>query len=97
MYQPRIEISQVTFKPGSKEAAASGLLGWVCFTVSGVLRLDGVALRRTLDERLALSFPARRACAGRQHKLVCPLNDGSRREIERQVFEALGFEESQPW
>ena len=53
------------------------------------LKLDGVAVRRTLSGRLALSFPERRDGNGRSHALVRPFDDATRRAIEVQVFSAL--------
>jgi hypothetical protein len=89
-----IRISGVRFAAAAGKERQIGLLGWVTCLVNGRLRLDGIAVRRTLEGRLALSFPARRDGEGRQHPLVRPLDDRTRREIERQVFAALGLEEA---
>ena len=70
-----------------------GLVGFVSIVVNDSLKLDAIALRRTLDGRPVLAFPARRDARGRQHSLFRPINDEARREIERQVFAALGIEE----
>ena len=89
-------ISDVRFITASSGERSGGLIGWVSFKLNDHIRLDGVAVRRTADGRLALSFPARRDGAGRQHFYVRPLDDQARRDIERQVFAALGFEEGSP-
>lgn len=89
----KIKISSVQFTAAGEGDVARGLLGWVSCTLNNTLHLDGVAVRRTADGRHALSFPARRDAQGRQHFLVRPLDDTSRREIEAQVFKALGLEE----
>ena len=86
-------IDNVKFSAAGPQETSAGLIGWVALTVNGLLRLDGLALRRTTDGRLVLSFPARRDGAGRQHFYVRPLDDVARRDIERQVFQALGLEE----
>ena len=57
-----------------------------------MLRLEGVTLRRTLDGRFALSFPARRDRQGRPHAIVRPLDKHALREVEAQVFAALGLD-----
>lgn len=67
---------------------ARGLLFFAAFTY-GALRLDGVAVRRTRDGRLALSFPVRHDRHGRHHALVRPIDDAARRALEAQVFAAL--------
>lgn len=89
-----VTISEVRLTEAPFEEARSGLLGWVTCTVNDTLRLDGITLRRTADGRLTLSFPARRDSTGRQHAIVRPIDDRTRRELERQVFRALGFEET---
>lgn len=82
-------LSDVGFVPGGPEDVRSGLLGYVGFVVGGTLRVDCLTLRRTAQGRLALSFPARRDRRGRDHHVVRPLDDQSRREIEGLVLTAL--------
>lgn len=86
-----MRISNVRFTAAAAAEVNTGLLGWLRFDRDG-LRLDGVALRRTVDGRLALSFPARVDSAGRQHPYIRPLSDTARREIEREVLKQLRFE-----
>lgn len=87
-------ITDVRFRAGTPEEAATGLIGWVSFTLNDTFRLDGVAVRRTVDRRVALSFPARRDRSGNQHFYFRPVDDRSRREIEYQVFQPLGLAEA---
>lgn len=84
-----LQVSEVKFVPATPGAREGGLLGFLSFLVGGSLRIDGVTLRRTMDGRTALSFPARRDRAGRAHYVVCPIDDASRLAIEQQVFESL--------
>ena len=88
-----LEITNVTFKSASAEDVETGLLGWVSCTLNHTVRLDGMALRRTADARLVLSFPARRDAMGQKHFYVQPLGDTARRDIEFQILRALGLEE----
>lgn len=87
-----LQIGDVRFTSSASDR--SGLLGWVSLTLNDSVRLDGLALRRTLRARLTLSFPVRKDRSGNKHPLVRPLDNETRVEIERQVFEALGLEES---
>ena len=87
-----MSISNVRFSAAAASDVHSGLLGWLSFDLDS-LRLDGIALRRTADGRLTLSFPARADSAGRQHPYIRPLNETTRQEFEHQVLRALGFEE----
>lgn len=89
-------ISDVEFHAASPSDRRAGMLGWIGFTLDDAIRVDGVALRRTLDDRLVLGFPARRDRSGRQHAYVRPVDDRSRCEVERQVFAALGLTEEGP-
>jgi hypothetical protein len=89
----RVVVTDVRFSQAGPDKYNGGLLGWVSLTVGG-LRLDGIAVRRTADGRFALSFPARRDAAGRQHPYVLPLDDATQRDLEHQVFAAIGLGES---
>jgi len=86
-------VSHVRLTAAPDDAQERGLLGWISLVLNDTIKLDGVTLRRTAGGRLALSFPARRDAGGRQHQYVRPLDDRARREIESQVFQALGLEE----
>ena len=88
-----LRVDDVRMVSARQRDRERGLLGWVSCTLNGAVLLSGLALRRTLRGNLALSFPARRDSHGRDHFFIKPLNDVSRREIEHQVFEALGLEE----
>jgi hypothetical protein len=84
-------IDKIEIKTTDPEAAETGLLGWITCRLNGRLQLDGLALRKTLDGRHTLSFPARRDGAGRQRFYLRPLDDATREAIEQQVFKALGI------
>ncbi len=89
----RLAVSDVRFVAASRSEVETGLSGWACFVVNGVLRLDGVAVRRTLNGRTAISFPAKRDSTGRMRKYVRPVNAEVARELEHEVLTALGFAE----
>jgi DNA-binding cell septation regulator SpoVG len=91
-----IDISDVQFTAAPPADVERGLVGFTRLTLNGVLRLDGIAVRRTLEGHMTLSFPARRDRTGREHKLVRPVNAEIGREIEYQVLEALGYGEGNP-
>ena len=87
-----LPVTEVRLAPAAPSETGSGLLGYVSFQL-GALVLDGIALRRTRDGRLALSFPERRDSSGRRRPLVRPLDDAARRAIEAAVLAALSIEE----
>jgi DNA-binding cell septation regulator SpoVG len=84
-------VDDVRFTATSRADRDRGLLAYAAFRLNGALQLDGIALRRTRDGRVALSFPCRRDRAGRRHPLVHPLTDAARRSIEVQVLAAYGL------
>ena len=73
--------------------ADRGLLGFVTIKLAGRIMLDGIALRRNATGRLCLSFPERRDSCGRRHPYIRPVDDQARRDLEAQVFAALGLED----
>ncbi len=81
-----ITVGQVQFTRAAPVDRAAGLLGWISCSI-GVVRVDGLAVRRTRDGRLTLSFPRGRG----KRQPVRPVDDRARREIERQVLDALGY------
>lgn len=84
-------ISDVALVAASFSLRKRGLAGWLSLTINGALRVDGVCLRQTADGRATLSFPSRRDGAGRDHPILRPLDDEARRQIEAEVFRALGL------
>ncbi len=88
VHPQELDLSDVRFTPAPQCDARRGLLGFVSFQI-GRLRIDGVTIRRTTNGRLALSFPAHRDRRGWDHAYVRPLDDTTRREIERQVLSAI--------
>jgi hypothetical protein len=88
-----IRISNAKLVSAGGEEVANGLIGYVSCILNGTFHLDGLALRRTIDGRRALSFPSRRDGAGRQHFYIRPMDNIARMEIEAQVFKALGIDQ----
>jgi DNA-binding cell septation regulator SpoVG len=66
----------------------TGLVGFVNVEL-GALRVNGIAVRRTRDGRIALSFPTRRDRHGREHAVVLPVDRDDQREIERALIAEL--------
>ncbi len=82
-------VSGVRFAPAGARDRASGLLGWASFVLGGIVRLDGVSVRRTRRGDLALSFPSRTGSSGQRFPFIRPLGDQIRRDLERQVIDAI--------
>jgi len=80
-------ISDVSLTPASPADVRRGLVGFVSVTIDGVLRLDGLTLRRTRDGRTAISLPRKRGRA-----IVRPLTPEATRSMEQQILAQLGLE-----
>ena len=84
-----IHVGDVRFSAGSERDVRAGLIGFISCTVNNSLRLDGITLRRTSADELALSFPSRRDRSGQDHPLVRPLGDDVRRSVQAQIMQEL--------
>jgi len=87
-----LRISNLIFSAAPAGVARGGLLGYVSFAVNDMLRLEGLTVRRTADDRLTLSFPKRMDRRGHEHFYIRPVDDRARRDVECQIFAALGIE-----
>jgi len=86
------EVRLRTWVKATEAEIRTGLLGYVS-VLYGDLLLDGLVLRRTADDRYAISFPARTDRAGRKHSLIRPANDEVRKTIEAELLWQLGERE----
>ena len=84
-----LQVSVTRFSRALASDRRQGLQGWVAITLSGVLRIDGIAIRRKADGGVAVFFPERVDARGRRHAVVWPIAPWARREIERQVLAQL--------
>ncbi len=82
--------------PATSAERSTGLLGFLEFDLAGLVRIDGVALRRTRDNRVVLAFPKRRDRQGVQHELVRPVDDATRNAITRAVIAAIDVQGESP-
>lgn len=79
-----IEVTDVVFTPARKAEVATGLLGYLRFTVGGAIAIDGVTARRTRNGRIAISFPKRG-----EHHIVRPTTKAVRDHMERSIISRL--------
>lgn len=70
-------------------ARDDGLLGWVSVTLAGVVRIDGIAVRRARgSDDLIVSWPSRRDDRGRSHAIALPLT-AVRNEVNRAILDEV--------
>ena len=82
-------IKLVSFHSAPRREQRAGLLGWLCIEIGAAFVVDGIALRRTRNGRLALSFPTRTDTHGRRHPVVRPRDAEAHRSIAAAVLGAL--------
>jgi len=82
------QVTQVRLAAASSPEVTRGILGRVRVVVNGLV-VQGAYLRRTLDGRLVLSFPARRDGSGGQRLYTRSISDEVRRDVARQVCEHM--------
>ena len=85
-----LRVTEVRFTPAPARLVPTGLIGWVSFLLDSRIQLERVSVRRTLTGRVALSYPAKDDGWGNRFTFVHPVDDRTRREIERQVLDQLG-------
>jgi hypothetical protein len=82
-------ISEVRFTPARQLDREDGLLGWLRVRFEAEIEVDGACLRRTLDGRLAVTWPQRLDGHGRPHRIVHLTSGVARRSVESQILDAL--------
>lgn len=82
-------VTSVRFLPASALDRQQGLLGWVSAELAGVVRIDGLVLRRTRHGELRVFPPERIDRGGRRHRVVAVLDAGHERAIEKSILAAL--------
>ena len=86
MNSPEIRIR--TWVKANAAERHTGLEGYISVFV-GFLIIDGITLRRTVDGRFKLTFPARTSRSGERHAIVRPVDDQARQAIEHHILAEL--------
>ena len=86
-------LSRIRFRAPSAQLARQGLIAW-CDFEHGLLRLDGIEVRRTMLGEYVISFPPSRVVAGRLSCTARPTSDPARRAIQAEIFEAAREKET---
>ncbi len=85
-------VSAVIFSRAHHLDRQRGLRGWTSFLLDDALVVEGVAIRRSRDGVLSLSFPEPVDRKGKRRRPVRPVDEEARLAIERQVLSALARE-----
>ena len=82
-------VTNIRFTPASANEQRTGLLGWTSCVVDHRWAFDRIAVRRTRQGRLALSFPSKSSRNGGRNFYFRPIDDDSRRAIEHAIFTSI--------
>jgi len=88
-----LRISDVQFTAAPATEERHGLLGWARFVLADTVVIDSVAVRRTRDHRIVLSFPRRADRHSNAHYDCRPVDDAARASIESLVIAALDLKQ----
>ncbi len=89
---PTPELRIRSWVRATNDELRGGLLGYLTLDF-GPLVLDSLAVRRTADGRVTLSYPERRDRAGRRHAIFRPRDDAARRTLERAILGELALQQ----
>ena len=82
-------VTSVRFLPASRLDRQQGLLGWVSAELAGVVRIDGLVVRRTLHGDVRVFPPERTDRRGRKHRVVDVIDSRLERAWEAEILVAL--------
>ena len=85
--QMKIPITDV--KVRLVEHGTDGLLAWASCIVAGAIKLDNIAIRRSRDGSLFLTYPAKRTASGDKYHYFNPISVEAARAVQDAVLARL--------
>ena len=82
-----IAISNVAIVLAPEKLVESGLLAWASCFYGGV-EIDGLAVRRSADDEIVVTFPARPKAGEQRRHYVRPIDCGVRHQFEAAILPA---------
>ena len=71
------------------EHGTDGLLAWASCIVAGAIKLDNIAIRRSRDGSLFLTYPAKRTASGERYHYHNPISVEAARAVQDAVLARL--------
>lgn len=87
MSEACLQITEVKIKLLEEES--NGLLAWASCVVNESLLLDSIAIRRTQEGKLGLSFPEKKSGTGITYPYFRPISRGAREAFEEAILGKL--------
>jgi DNA-binding cell septation regulator SpoVG len=85
--QMKIPITDV--KVRLVEHGTDGLLAWASCIVAGAIKLDNLAIRRSRDGSLFLTYPAKRTTSGERYNYYHPISVEAASAVQDAVLARL--------
>jgi DNA-binding cell septation regulator SpoVG len=85
--QLRFQVSNVKLR--IVEKGTDGLLAWAACVIAGAIKLDNIAIRRSRDGSLFLTYPAKRDSSGDNHQYFHPISVEASRAIQDAILARL--------
>lgn len=82
-------VTSVRFVPASRLDQRQGLLGWASAELGGLVRIDGLVVRRTLRGDVRVFPPERIDRGGRRHRVMDVVDPQLERAWEAEILVAL--------
>jgi len=84
-----VKVSDIRFTAAPKALRGTGLYAFAQVLLDGRWEVDGIAIRRSLEGALLVTFPARKDGSGAARPYFRPVDPEARAAIEVAVLHAL--------
>ncbi len=81
-------VTDLQYIPADETHRRAGLRGWVRVELAGAVVVDGLAIRRTHDGHLLITWPRR----PNGRLVATPASEAARRRIETAILQAFAAE-----
>ncbi|MBU8922287.1 MAG: SpoVG family protein [Bacteroidales bacterium] len=71
------------------ENGTDGLLAWATVVLENAIKLDNLAIRRSCDGSLYVTYPAKRSSSGKTHQYFHPINTQAAEAIQNAILARL--------
>ena len=87
MERQRLRVSEVKIRLLGKRV--SKFIGWASCVVNDSLYLNNIAIRRTKDGKVFITFPAEKSGEGSKYFYFNPINQEAARVLEKAIIDKL--------
>jgi len=83
-----LSISEVKIR--LVDAGDDGLVGWASCVVNGSLYLNNIAIRRTLDGAVILTYPCKKSKRDQKYFFFNPINRQAKEAMDAAILGSIG-------